>query len=135
MPDGEKITMKDELWKCSELLFNPTSFSMEASGLAKMCLKSIKRSDMDARKELYENIIPIGGSTLFEGFIDRLKNDLQNIIPSCINAQVQDQSDRTITPWIGAYMITINEAFSKLAIDKEDYKERGTNIVSRFTLY
>jgi len=134
MPDGKKITLNEELWKCSELLFNPTSFSIEALGLAKMCFKSIKRSDIDTRKDLYENIIPIGGTACFYGFNSRLRSDLQKMCPS-MNIVVQDQEDKALTSWIGAYVIACTEVFSKLTINKGEYKERGTNIVTRFLMY
>jgi len=130
LPDG-KILQK-ELWECAELLFEPEKFELEAPGLAKICMKSIQKSDMDTRAELYKNILLIGGSTLFENFTSRLNDEIKNQIPDSIELNIQDQHNKILAPWIGAYIISCTEIYQNLSISKEFYKEKGINSIKKF---
>jgi actin-related protein len=41
-------------------------------GLPKICFDSAMRCDVDVRRELLQNLILAGGSTLFEGMGERM---------------------------------------------------------------
>jgi actin-related protein len=45
---------------------------VDCEGIHEMCYKSIQKCDVDLRKDLYKNIILSGGTTLINGFPDRL---------------------------------------------------------------
>ena len=47
----------------------------------KLAVKSIQKCDSDIRKDLYSNIILIGGSTLYEGLPERLEKEINALIP------------------------------------------------------
>ena len=47
-----------------------------------MALASIRECDLDIRNDLYHNIVLSGGSTLFNGLPERLKNELDSINPT-----------------------------------------------------
>jgi actin-related protein len=40
---------------------------MEIKGIHETCYESIKKCDIDARKDLYMNIVLSGGSTMYPG--------------------------------------------------------------------
>lgn len=46
-----------------------------------MVANTIKSCDIDLRRELAQNIITAGGSTLFKGFSDRLFKSLIKLFP------------------------------------------------------
>ncbi len=136
LPDGKKVTLQgQELKEPGELLFRPGNFSMESDGVVELCMKSVARSDLDTRAELYKNIILIGGSTLLPGFAERLRAGIKAAAPGGVEVNVQEQHNRLISAWMGAYIIACTELFQALAVRKEDYEERGADIVSKFYLY
>ena len=46
-----------------------------------MVFNSIKECDIDIRKDLYQNIIMSGGSTMYNGLPDRLEKEIDNLAP------------------------------------------------------
>jgi actin len=80
LPDGRKVMVGDERFKAPEILFDPSICGKtHMEGLHKYTYDSIMKSDQDIRKELYENIILSGGSTLFENFGERLYTGLASL--------------------------------------------------------
>ncbi len=72
LPDGRKITLGSERFKVTEAFFNPTIAGYQMEGLPKICFDSAMRCDVDVRRELLQNLILAGGSTLFEGMGERM---------------------------------------------------------------
>lgn len=82
LPDGRKILIGNERFRCAEVLFNPKMLKSdrenanegvkEVEGVHKFCFDSIMKCDNDVRRDLFQNIILSGGSTLFEGMAERM---------------------------------------------------------------
>lgn len=58
------------------MLFTQNSENNAFLGLQRMILDSVSASDIDIRKDLLMNIIISGGTSLLNGFIDRLQKML-----------------------------------------------------------
>lgn len=81
LPDGEKIQIGSSKFKAPEILFNPECkkkareylfmyylvIGSEELGVHDLLFNSIRKSDLDLRKTLYNNIVLSGGSTLVRG--------------------------------------------------------------------
>lgn len=52
LPDGKKINLTNERFKCTEALFQPTIAGYEMEGLHKYCYDSIMKCDVEVRKDL-----------------------------------------------------------------------------------
>ena len=66
MPDGKTVSLSSERFEAPEVLFNPALLGKgDQDGLHKMVNKTVTECDLDIRKELYQNIILSGGSSLF----------------------------------------------------------------------
>ena len=62
--------------QCPELLFKPDLNGKSCKALHILCKASIEASDIDVRKDLCKNIILSGGTTMYEGLADRLKEEI-----------------------------------------------------------
>jgi len=67
LPDGRKILIGNERFKSAEILFSPQQAGYELEAVHKYCYDSVSKFDNDIRKDLFQNIILSGCSTLFEG--------------------------------------------------------------------
>jgi actin-related protein len=76
LPDGRKILIGNERFRCSEILFNPQLANFELEGVHKYCYDSVMKCDVDVRRDLFQNIILSGGSTLFEGMGERMWQEI-----------------------------------------------------------
>lgn len=102
----------------------------EEIGLIDLIADSIRKTEiMDKRfKETFvENIVLSGGTTMMEGFADRVFNDLNNYKSYDLEFQpkIIAENNRSIGKWIGMSMIASMTAFDKIFIKKSEYQEIG----------
>ena len=57
LPDGQVISIINEIFRCHEALFKTSLIGMELSGIHETTYNSIMKFDIDIRKDLYVNII------------------------------------------------------------------------------
>jgi actin len=93
--------------------------------------KSIQECDVDVRRELYQNIILSGGTTLYEGIGERLLKEIESRAPKSITVKVIASPDRRFAVWKGGSTLTSLSTFASMWITKEDYDEHGASIVHR----
>ena len=67
---AQMITIGNERFRCPEVLFNPSMVGMESVGIHDTTFNSIMKCDVDIRKDLYNNIVLSGGTTMFPGAQD-----------------------------------------------------------------
>jgi len=63
----QTITIGNERFRCPEVLYNPSIVGTEAVGIHDTTFNSIMKCDVDIRKDLYNNIVLSGGTTMFPG--------------------------------------------------------------------
>jgi len=133
MPDGSVITVGSERFRCPEVLFRPSLIGKEFGGLHEQTYQSILKSDVDVRRELYQNIVLSGGTTLFPGLPERLTKEVQKLAPLNISSKVKVIAvpERKYCVWIGGSILSSISSFSCMWITKEEYQEAGPSIVHR----
>jgi actin-related protein len=60
LPDGQKLTIGNERFRCTEALFRPTMLGQQEPGIAELLFDTIMKCDIDRRKDLYSNMILSG---------------------------------------------------------------------------
>jgi len=132
LPDGKVITIGNARFRCPEYLFKPLEMNgRELDSIQDLTYKSIQECDMDVRRELYQNIILSGGTTLYEGIGERLLKEIENRAPKSITVKVIASPDRRFAVWKGGSTLTSLSTFASMWITKEDYDEHGASIVHR----
>nr|XP_043623163.1 actin-3-like [Erigeron canadensis] len=130
LPDGRLLTFGDELFRCPEILFQPSLIGMDASnGIHETTYRSIKMCGMDIKKELYHNIVLSGGSTMFPGFADRLSKEISVLAPASMKIKVVAPPERIYTAWLGGAVQASLSTFPQMLISKAEYYESGPSIV------
>ena len=124
MPEGNVITIGSERFRTPEILFKPSEFG----GIHEQVHQAIIMSDVDVRKDLYQNIVLSGGSTLFAGFPERLTKEVQKLAPVSIRVKVIAVPERKYCSWIGGSILS-STSTSSMWITKEEYQDAGPSIV------
>ena len=83
------------------------------------------------RRDLYQNIILSGGSTMYEGIAERFLKEIENRAPKSINIKVIATPERKFSAWIGGSTLSSLSTFSGMWISKQEYDEHGPSIVHR----
>ena len=131
LPDGQVISVGDSKFKAPEILFNPSLANLDQNGIAGLCYDSMMTCDVDIRKELYENMVIMGGSTMFPGFQERLQKEVAALAPSAIAVRVIAPPERKYSAWIGGSILAGLSTFQKMWISRPEYEESGPSIVHR----
>ena len=131
LPDGQIVTIGNERFRCVEAMFQPSFIGMESAGVHELLYSSVMKCDIDIRKDMYLNVVLSGGSTMFPGLADRMKSELDNMVPSSMKVKVYAPPERKYSVWIGGSILSSLASFGQMWISKEEYNESGPSIVHR----
>jgi len=131
LPDGQVITIGNQTFRCPEALFQPIKLGKEFPGIHELTFQSIMKCDVDVRKELYNNIVMSGGTTMFNGIAERLNKEITALAPSTIKIKVVAPAERRFSVWIGGSILSSLSSFQSLWVSKAEFDETGPTIVHR----
>merc|ERR1719326_1929139 len=132
LPDKRVITIQGVTrMQCPELLFKPSLNGFSCKSLHELTWQSINASDIDIRKDLCKNLILSGGTTMYEGLPDRLKDEIVALAPAGAEIKVIASADRKFAVWKGASTFSSLSSFASSWITADDYREHGAGIVHR----
>ena len=129
LPNGQKIVIGNERFRCPEALFQPSFLGMESAGIHEACYNSIMKCDYDIRKDLFSNTVLSGGSTMFPGIADRMHRELASMVPSKTKIKVIAPPERFASVWLGGSILASLATFQQMWISKQEYEEVGPTIV------
>ncbi|OMJ90353.1 hypothetical protein SteCoe_7266 [Stentor coeruleus] len=129
LPDNNTILIKGERYKAAEGLFNPGLYGIRDDGIHHKVYQSIMKCDQDIRKELYDHILLVGGTTLVNGLKERLRKDVQSLAPLGTKPVVIDPPEREFSVWVGGSILASLSSFQKMCISKQAYEEQGARII------
>lgn len=131
LPGGQVITVGNERFRVVEALFQPSFMGVESDGLHTMVYDSIMKCDVDVRKDLYNNVILAGGTSMFPGLTDRMNKELTALAPSTMKIKMIAPPERKHSAWIGGSVLASLSTFQAMWITKEEYDQEGPAIVHR----
>ncbi|ETO31064.1 hypothetical protein RFI_06056 [Reticulomyxa filosa] len=80
LPDGKILNLGSARFRAPELLFDPSLIGLEYRGIHYCVLDSIAKADLELRRNLYQQILLSGGSTMTKEFGKRLLAELNKIV-------------------------------------------------------
>eukprot|EP00013_Stygamoeba_regulata_P005474 CAMPEP_0177636916 /NCGR_PEP_ID=MMETSP0447-20121125/4694_1 /TAXON_ID=0 /ORGANISM="Stygamoeba regulata, Strain BSH-02190019" /LENGTH=417 /DNA_ID=CAMNT_0019138811 /DNA_START=63 /DNA_END=1316 /DNA_ORIENTATION=+ len=133
LPDGQQIEVGGERFRAPEVLFRPHLIGEEFEGVHECVANSIRRADIDLRRELYANIVLSGGSTMFPGFGQRLLNEVKSLAPPDTKLKIIVPPERKSSTWTGGSILASLGTFKNMWISQSAYKEYGASILHQRT--
>jgi actin len=131
LPDGNEIEIASQRFRCPELLFKPSLNDFGFDGIDMTLFDSIMKCDIDVRKDLFENIVLSGGTTMFPGLPERLDREVTRLAPAAIRIKVVAPPERKYGVWIGGSILASLATFPQMVITHEEYNEAGPSFVHR----
>ena len=133
LPDGEVITLGNELIRSTECFFDQKLIGNESGSIQEWIFNSIFSSDMDSIKDLC-TINLSGGSTLCKGFTERLEKELIGLFPTNFKVRLRSAIDRKYKVWVGGSIFT---EYTRLPywITKKEFEENGFSYQQRFNYF
>ena len=131
LPDGNTITIGSERFMAPEAFFNPALLGKEDQALDDAIFESVSTCDIDLRKELYQNIVLSGGSTMFPGLKERLHKELTELVPENVEIRIVAPPERRYSVWIGGSILASLKTFQRLWVSKKEYEDSGLSAIKR----
>lgn len=131
LPDGQIINIGSERFRAPEVLFQPSFIGSELKGVHEQLYSSINKCDIDIRKELYNNTLLSGGTTMYPGITERLTKELKLLVPTAMSVRIIAPPERKYSVWIGGSILASLSSFNSMWITKQEYDETGAQIVHR----
>jgi len=130
LPDGQIIQLGHERFRCAEPMFDPlNTIGLEGSSIQELIVESIEACAIDVRDALYSNICVSGGNSMFPGFADRLKKEVEKLRPAKKAVTIVADADRHMHTWIGGAILSSLESFNNekhpMWFTKAEYGEKG----------
>ena len=134
---------------------------MDAVGIHKTMFNSIMKCDVDIRKEMFENIVLSGGTSMFPGIVERMQREISALAPSVMKTKlalsclcvvlcvvlviyeifehnlllllhrIVAPPERKHSVWIGGSILASLATFQQMWISKREYDEAGPSIVHK----
>lgn len=125
------ITLRNERFTVPELLFHPSDIGLRQTGVANLVLESIQALPVGLWPGLLANIIVVGGNALFPGFLQRLQEEVDQLVPDECIVRVGRPVDPITSTWSGGANLARHESITSLCVTKEEYEEYGSAWVAR----
>ncbi|KAI1186365.1 chromatin remodeling and histone acetyltransferase complexes subunit putative [Nemania serpens] len=139
MPDGANQMWREQRYRVSEGMWDENAALPSPDGSAKAqtipemikaCLNAV---DVDLRPNLLGNVVVTGGTSLLNGFNDRLNNELMAMHPGMkIKLHAAGlTTERRFGTWIGGSILASLGTFHQMWISRKEYEENGAGIVEK----
>ncbi|XP_076985378.1 uncharacterized protein LOC143657177 [Tamandua tetradactyla] len=128
LPDKQVITLGSERFSCPEALFQPSLLGLNQPGLPQLALLSISRLEAKQQEQLLANVVLDGGSTLVNGFPERLRHELGP------GATVLGSPHRAVAAWLGGSIMACRDSFQSLWLSRREYEEEGPWAIYKYQL-
>ncbi|KAK8883780.1 hypothetical protein M9Y10_042879 [Tritrichomonas musculus] len=131
LPDGTPIDAGLERLRVPEVLFNPSLLNQKCLSIHQSIFNSIDNCQPDVRKELYNNIVLTGGTTMFQGLPERIEKEVVALAQPSMKVRVIATPGRRNSVWFGGSILASLEAFPQMCITQAEFHEEGSQIVHR----
>lgn len=127
------MELEAERKKIPELMFSAVPEFGNFAGVHRIVSDAIVRSDLDIRKELYNNIVVAGGNTLIPGFVERV----QKLVPEIASPNVKVKviahmpNERKFSAWIGGSILSSLGSFQQMWMSRQEFEEHGAIMIER----
>lgn len=129
LPDGQIVKVGKEAFRCPELLFQPSHRGLEYPGIHEVTYNSINKCDVDIRKDLYNNIVLSGGTTMFDGLSTRMTTEMEFLTNNKTKIKIVDHPERKYAVWVGGSILASLASFQDMWISKSEYQDVGASVV------
>eukprot|EP00002_Diphylleia_rotans_P010499 TRINITY_DN2097_c0_g1_i1.p1 TRINITY_DN2097_c0_g1~~TRINITY_DN2097_c0_g1_i1.p1 ORF type:complete len:1391 (-),score=307.26 TRINITY_DN2097_c0_g1_i1:3220-7392(-) len=124
---GVTGTIESQRFRVPEILFNPLLGGFEDDSVQSTIQKVVQACPIDVRREMCQNILLSGGTTITPGFRERLHKELQAITPALPPLQLRAEGLSKYLTWMGGAVLTLDDSFQDLVVRRESYEENGAD--------
>ena len=125
-PREHIVIIANERFTVPEILFTPSDIGMQQEGLPATILQSLYSLPDGLLQPFLANILVVGGSSKFPGFMERLEGELRKLVSDEYQIRIARADDPLKNAWLGGARLAQNEAVLKdRLVTRQEYLEHG----------
>jgi actin-related protein 5 len=125
--EANQIHLNVERIRVPEVVFQPSIAGVDQAGIVEIAagILTERLAESPYRKDVLKDIFLTGGNTLFEGFEERLRNELRAVLPAEEELRVRRAKDCILDAWRGAAKWAADPKSKQSFITRAEFMEKG----------
>jgi len=134
--ENNQVHLNVERIRVPEVIFQPAIAGIDQAGIVEIAENIITQRLMgEARRDdMLKDVFLTGGYTMFQGFEERLRDELRAVLPAESLLGIRKAKDPILDAWKGASQWANKADSRKSFITKEDYMEKGGEYLKEHNL-
>ncbi len=135
IPDGTKaFSLGSAMFRVTEGLFQPNLWGKDSPGLHELVAKAIQAASIDIRRSLCRSIYLSGGTSILSGLDERLRKEVQALVPASSQVKVHASPFRLHAAYRGAGILSTLGTFESMCVWRDDWNEVNSSFVLSLSL-
>ncbi|KAF2761207.1 actin-like ATPase domain-containing protein [Pseudovirgaria hyperparasitica] len=124
---SHQLHLNVERIRVPEVVFQPSIAGVDQAGIVEIAagILNERLGDSAYRTEIMKDIFLCGGNTLFQGFEERLKNELRAVMPADAVMKVRKAGDPVLDAWRGAAKWSGTQEAKQSFVTRAEFLEKG----------
>ncbi|KAF4553629.1 Actin-like protein 3 [Elsinoe fawcettii] len=135
--ENNQFHLNVERIRVPEVIFQPAIAGIDQAGIVEITEDIVMQrlNGHAKRDDILKDVFMTGGYTMFQGFEERLRNELRAVLPAEASLSLRRAKDPVLDAWKGAAAWASNTTRSAPAfVSKEEYAEKGAEYLKEHNL-
>lgn len=131
-----QLHLNVERIRVPEVVFQPTIAGLEQAGIVEIASNILteRLADSPYRDDVLKDIFLTGGNTMFQGFEERLRNELRAVLPAEQQTRVRKAGDVVLDAWRGAAAWAGKKENRSNFVTRAEWAEKGGEYIKEHGL-
>jgi actin-related protein 5 len=129
--EAHQIHLNVERIRVPEVIFQPNIAGLDQAGIIEIAADIISHrlNGITNQDAILKDIFLTGGNTLFRNFDDRLRDELQAVLPAGSPLTIRRAKDSILDAWRGAANWAGSSEWKIATVSKAEYMEKGSDYI------
>ena len=134
--ESHQLHLNVERIRVPEVVFQPSIGGVDQAGIVEIVEDIVMQrlSGNSARDDILKDIFVTGGYALFQGFEDRLRNELRAVLPTDVQIGVRKAKDPILDAWKGAARWAQTSESRHAFVSRDEWLEKGGEYIREHVL-
>ncbi|EPB83557.1 hypothetical protein HMPREF1544_09718 [Mucor circinelloides 1006PhL] len=132
--DQQILAMNNERFMIPEILMHPSDIGLEQAGIPEAIVQSVNACDPAIHGLLYANIVLVGGNANIPGYVERIQQDLRQLVPIDYEIRIAKPENPVTFAWEGGnrlISLSTEKELQKTFVQRKEYLEYGSDVCRR----
>ena len=134
--ESNQFHLNVERIRAPEVVFQPSIAGVDQAGIVEIAEDIVMQrlSSTQEREAILKDVFITGGYALFQGFEDRLRNELRAVLPADVQLGVRKAKDPILDAWKGAAKWAGTSESKFAFVSREEWMEKGGDYIREHNL-